>query len=355
MSCKHPLKGFVIGLNENGKQNIKVASYNTDHIEITKDGKVIKVDTPNTTNNLHRRFNNWIELPCGQCIGCRLEKTRQWANRIILECDSYRYNYFVTLTYDDSHLPLVGLTDDVTGEYLEIPNLDKRDYTLFLKRLRERYEDLHKNDAEKIDTHIRYFGCGEYGDSTYRSHYHFIFLNLDIPDLELHHTEMIGDVKYNMYTSKWLESIWEKGNVLIGQATWETIAYTARYVTKKLTGERAKEYSKLGIEPPFCTMSRRPGLARKYYDENKEKLFSQNHYYVQSGFGTRPATPCRYFRDLYDIDNPLQSGILKEDRKLVAEVKKDMRLDNTDVDYLRMLQIEENTLMEKSKALKREL
>ena len=81
-----------------------------------------------------------FQVPCGKCIGCRLEHSRSWAVRCVHEAYMYENNCFVTLTYDDEHLPL-------TGDGLA--TLQRNDLTLFLKRLRKRYS--HK---------IRYFGRG---------------------------------------------------------------------------------------------------------------------------------------------------------------------------------------------------
>ena len=102
-----------------------------------------------------------VNLPCGQCIGCRLERSRQWAVRCMYEASLHTCNSFLTLTYDDDHIRW----SPVTGEQ----TLYKRDLQLFMKRLRKHLEPLK----------VRFFACGEYGDNTYRPHYHVILFGYD--------------------------------------------------------------------------------------------------------------------------------------------------------------------------------
>src|SRR3954449_8205389 len=89
-----------------------------------------------------------FSLPCGQCIGCRLERSRQWAMRCVHENKMHPRSSFVTLTYDDKNIPPAG-------------SLSKRDFQLFMKRLR-------KSQSNPL----RFFACGEYGETTHRPHYH---------------------------------------------------------------------------------------------------------------------------------------------------------------------------------------
>ena len=100
-----------------------------------------------------------IEVACGRCIGCRKEYARQWAMRCLHEASLFDENSFVTLTYDDKHLPAGG-------------TLVKRDVQLFLKRLRRKFSDRT----------IRYFFSGEYGGDTLRPHYHGCLFGFAFPD-----------------------------------------------------------------------------------------------------------------------------------------------------------------------------
>ena len=142
-------------------------------------------------------------------------------------------NCFVTLTYNDEHLPANG-------------SLNKRDITLFLKRLRKRY-----------GKGIRYYQCGEYGELLSRPHHHAILFNHDFEDKQL--WSVRGGVR--LYRSASLEQLWPYGYSTIGDVTFESAAYVARYVVKKITGEREGEHYR-GKMPEFATMSRRPGIGR---------------------------------------------------------------------------------------------
>lgn len=186
-----------------------------------------------------------ISIPCGQCIGCRLEYSRQWAMRILHESSLYRDNVFLTLTYSDDNLP----TD---------ASLRLRDWQLFMKRLKKRLKGRQ----------IRFFHCGEYGDTTHRPHYHAILFNIDFEDKKHLKTTDRGD---RIYTSAFLDEVWEQGDCYIGSVTFESAAYCGRYVMKKLTGNRKSEYG--SREPEYCTQSRRPGIGKPWLEKWKTDVF----------------------------------------------------------------------------------
>ena len=151
-------------------------------------------------------------VPCGQCIGCRLERSRQWAIRCVHEASLHTDNCFITLTYSPDCLPSDG-------------SLNHDDFQKFFKRLR-------KHIAPKK---IRYYMCGEYGEDLQqpsklgRPHFHACLFGLDFDDKQLYIVR--DDVK--LYTSATLEKIWGKGFVTIGDVTFESAAYVARYIAKK--------------------------------------------------------------------------------------------------------------------------
>lgn len=189
-----------------------------------------------------------LKLPCGRCIGCRLERARQWALRIHHESKLHSVNSFITLTYDDVHLGPAG-------------TLILRDLQLFMKRLRKSREP----------SIVRFFGCGEYGELTCRPHYHAILFNCGFADLKRIGSNAQGDL---LFSSDELRELWPKGNNIIGEVNARTAAYVARYSVKKVNGPLAKEhycvidgdgvcYDRL---PEFVVMSRRPGIGSGYYD-----------------------------------------------------------------------------------------
>ena len=123
-----------------------------------------------------------VELPCGRCIGCKLERARQWAVRCMHEAALHEANCFVTLTYEDDKLPPDG-------------GLRPRDFVLFMKRLRKRYGN-----------GIRFFHCGEYGEKFLRPHHHVLLFNHDWPDKRVCRTSKSGE---SLYSSGELESLWD--------------------------------------------------------------------------------------------------------------------------------------------------
>lgn len=334
MSCYHPLKLFTVGTHKSktGKlvnTNI-VKPYDTEYLEL-KDGK---------------KLYDYIEIPCGKCIGCRLEYSRQWANRCLLEMQDHEQSYFVTLTYDDEHVPMVAPFSRIdTGETdITSYTLRKRDFQLFMKRLRKAY-------GEKYDNRIRYFACGEYGPSTLRPHYHSIMFGLKLDDLVLDRKSKKG---FNMYKSEFLESVWPNGFVDVEDCTWETCAYTARYVMKKLSGDAAEEYEYYNMEQPFILSSRNPGIGRNYY-ESHPRLFDCDVISASRGVdGGYSFSPPRYFRRLKresDSDFWMSDFINSQE---LAENSKKLKALMSSQSYLDMLASEEANVIARTNSLVRD-
>lgn len=274
MTCYHPISAWQHKFKRNSKT-----------------GKSMVVFTPPADIGNYRS----IHVPCGQCIGCRLDYSRQWAQRCYHELSLYDKNCFITLTYDDDHVPWSSKTGEQT--------LFKRDLQLFWKSLRK-----------KIGK-FRYFACGEYGDDTYRPHYHAIIFGFDFPDKQLFKCNRNGDY---LYISDLLFETWKKGQCLVGNANYDTAAYVARYVVKKLNGPLGKEKYE-GIEKEFVVMSRRPGIGRYWYDKYKSDLFPSDDCIVQSYGRFRRVRPAKYYSNLYDIDDPASMEQIKLKRQRGAE------------------------------------
>lgn len=243
-----------------------------------------------------------LSIPCGQCIGCRLEKSRQWAIRCSLESQLYQNSYFLTLTYDDEHLPKSG-------------SLVPDDLQKFLKRLR-RYVEYHGSDKK-----IRFFACGEYGDNFLRPHYHAIIFNLDISDLKRFSTSFSGDI---YYTSETINQIWKNGYVIIGEVTFESCAYVARYVTKKMTGSQADFYYE-GRQPEFVRMSRRPGIGSDWLDQYKSDVYPHDYIVIRDGIKVKPP---KYFDKLFESIAPDEMSMIKSLRSVSGyeSLLKDLKL-----------------------------
>lgn len=229
-----------------------------------------------------------LRLPCGQCIGCRLERSRQWAMRCVHEASLYFNNCFVTLTYDDCHLP---------GS----KSLVKRDFQLFMKRLRK-----------FVGSGVRFFMCGEYGDTYGRPHYHAIIFNYDFPDKYVFRKSDRGDT---LFRSDSLEALWPLGQSMIGAMTFESAAYVARYCLKKVTGKGADEHyvnkatGELRV-PEFTMMSRRPGIGRGWYDKFKCDIFPRDYAIMR---GVKVPVP-KFYDKCLDFEDPEGLRVLKLSR-----------------------------------------
>ena len=239
------MNALCLGVDANGKKIIKFLGHpvNDNQKTVYYRGKDYPIDM-------------LIKIPCGKCVGCRLEYSRQWANRCMLELQYHDSAYFCTFTYDDDHVPRTYYPDPETGEAFPAMTLQKRDFQLLMKRIRKHFPD----------DQIRFFACGEYGSQTFRPHYHAIIFGLHLSDLIPYKKVREGGELYTYYNSPSLQECWPYGFVVVGEVTWESCAYTARYVMKKLKGKEADFYGKHNIQPEFTLMSRRPGIARNYYD-----------------------------------------------------------------------------------------
>lgn len=242
---------------------------------------------------LPMKCENTIQLPCGQCVGCRLERSRQWALRCQHEASLHEKNCFITLTYNDENLPLDG-------------SLDVRHFQLFMKRLREKFGE----------DRIRFFHCGEYGERFKRPHYHAILFGFDFDDKEYFKSNQGNHV----FTSKTLDSLWGKGFCTIGSVTFESCAYVARYVTKKVNGKfKDEHYVDRGkgnlLKPEYCTMSRRPGIAYDWYQRFKSDVFPSDSVVVRG----KECLPPRYYSNIYEVEDPEGFAELKAKREANAK------------------------------------
>ena len=246
-----------------------------------------------------------LKLPCGQCVGCRLEYSRTWAIRCEHETTLHDQNCFITLTFNDEHL-----------ERRLSESICKRDMQLFIKRLRDRVGY----------GRVRHYYCGEYGALHMRPHYHAILFNYDFEDKYPWTINKAGDV---LYRSPLLEQLWPFGHCLVGAATWSSAAYVARYILKKQTvtaGTPAEKVASIEaryvsprtgqiLEPEFVDMSRRPGIGRDFYRKFTSDMYPEGA--VVSRAGKLFRTP-RYYDNLYEIEYPEEMAALRARRSEFA-------------------------------------
>lgn len=241
-----------------------------------------------------------VSLACGQCRGCRLERSRQWALRCVHESSLHECNSFITLTYSPQDLPSDG-------------SVNVRDWQLFAKKLRKQCGK------------FRYFHCGEYGSTTWRPHYHACIFGLDFASDRVLWKDK-GD--YKLFRSPTLDKVWGKGHTSVGNLTYKSAAYVARYIMKKVTGEHAAEYyrrvnlstgEETQLKPEYITMSRRPGLGRGWYDKYKTDVYPSDFCVVE---GTQLRPPKFYDTILGDEDGG-ELARMKEKRREAVFLHRD--------------------------------
>lgn len=238
-----------------------------------------------------------LQLPCNQCIGCRLERSRKWAMRCMHEASLYEGNSFVTLTYDDVHLPVRG-------------QLDYPEFQRFMKRLRK-----------KFGADVRFYMCGEYGEKDWRPHYHACLFNTTFED-KLYLCTLPSGAK--LYRSATLERLWPYGISSVGDVTFESAAYVARYCVQKVTGHNAKaHYARVHsvshgapyhfqLVPEFNQMSRRPGIGKPWLEKYKADVFPHDYIVIN---GTKCGVP-RYYDKMYAASDPDTFEYLQFEREL---------------------------------------
>lgn len=256
--CSHPHYTIDLGLKENGKRNLKFIGFNPDLSSLKQ---------------LQARYGDKsiVPLPCGKCVQCMINHAKEWAVRCVLEALEHDENYFITLTYDNEHLPKDGA-------------LHKEDLQKFFKRLRKEFGE------------CRYFACGELGKGNQRPHFHALVFGLHLPDLK----PVLGHPKSDRFTK-----VWPFGAYSIDEVTYASANYVAQYQSNKLfkgvhTGE-------------FIVASNRPGLGASWCEKNLNTLLEYDAVFGKFGDLKQAKMP-RYFEKVAErLDNG-RFEILKRSR-----------------------------------------
>lgn len=272
MSCFHPLTAYKLLNGLEGKNGKTFSSV--------------------VFNPPERGDFEEIKLPCGRCVGCKLEKSRQWAMRCVNEYQTSDFGYFITLTYSDDHLPKDG-------------SLCIRDLQLFFKRLRKKYDK---------SISFRYFYCGEYGSQTLRPHYHLLlfgdFLSDSVEFLSDRQLHSIGKSGLPLYTSSELENLWRLGFCPFGNITFESAAYVARYTLKKVCDDPESDFYR-SHKKEFVLMSRRPAIGKNWLDLYAKDVYPKD-FYTCNG---RTVRPPKYYDRLFKLRCPEEFDSILQRRK----------------------------------------
>jgi len=241
-----------------------------------------------------------FQLPCGKCLSCRLEKARQTALRCVHEAQMYEKNSFITLTYSDEHL--------------KSPKLQYNDFQLFVKRLREKinrdyikqYGKHNWNLLTKEERKVHYesikisiLGTGEYGDTTKRPHFHALIFNWTPSDRQHYRTSDNGD---KIYTSATLDSLWGLNDPTqrpseIGEITFQSAGYVARYATKKLRHGKDGQHDYEPISKRSC----KNAIGKKWLEKYYKSVF--NHGFIILPDGSKSGIP-RYYENWLKKHHP---------------------------------------------------
>ena len=243
-----------------------------------------------------------LTLPCGQCVGCRLERSRQWAIRCVHEASLHKHNCFLTLTFApfswvDCKKRLKGEHDPLFGQEAG-EDLVYAEFQKFMKRLRKR-----------TGVKVRYYMCGEYGENFGRAHFHACLFGFDFSDKRLFFISKHGD---KVFRSELLEELWPWGISSIGEVTFKSAAYVARYIMKKVTGDSLDPDTGLPRKmhyyrgdgrfrtPEFTKMSLKPGIGSDWFDKYKSDVYPHD-YVVING---KKVKPPRYYDKKYAMSDP---------------------------------------------------
>lgn len=274
MACYGPIKGWLSrNLTESGKRSVVF--------------------------NLSLAYTDMpVKIPCGQCIGCRLDRSRQWAIRCVHEASLYDNNSFITLTYADEFLP-------------EDRSLSVHVFQLFMKRLRKRF-----------GAKIRFYACGEYGEIHGRPHYHACLFNHDFEDKTIWKSGK--DPSQNLYRSAELEKLWPHGYSSIGEVTFQSAAYVARYILKKITGPKGGDHytytSEDGVVfpllPEFTVMSRggrsgAGGIGKRWLDQYQSDVYPGDFVIMNQ----KKHRPPRFYDTQYEMCSPSEHAKIKRKRQ----------------------------------------
>lgn len=263
----------------------------------------------------------WVSVPCGKCFGCKLERSREWAVRALHEASLWPRNVFVTLTYKQEHLPLIN------GQ----PTLRPRDFVLFMKRLRR----------QRVGV-VRFLHAGEYGKLG-RPHHHALLFNCDFPDKKFLRKSPAGS---DLFTSSELSLLWvtegrdpvSLGFSSVGEVTFESAAYVARYTLKKfapdgvggtpgcsVSGGAPVEGAEPGRVAEYMTMSRggrgkHGGLGSGWIAKYQGDVFPWDEVVTRGG---KICKPPRFYESKYEKVDPAGMAEVKRKRIAAAGLRRD--------------------------------
>ena len=285
MACYRPMRARIMqAQTDAGKRKLVV---------LPRDGDTIKGTGRPYDMALQ---DGEIYVPCGKCLGCRLDHAQMWSMRCMAELLYHDCASFITMTYNDSHIPTTP-----AGHF----TLCKDDLTKFFKRIR-------KNTGLKL----RYFACGEYGTHTLRPHFHAIIYGYWPVDARPSTSGPVDGERVQMYESAELERYWGLGRCIVGTVTQQSCGYVARYTLSKQDGAIDDLLADHGLVRPYIVMSRRPGLGRLYLDDHMEEIYATDELTLSSASGGLSSRPPRYYDKVLDMTDTVCYDNIKAQRRV---------------------------------------
>ena len=296
-----------------------------------------------------------VEVPCNECPECIFARANDWATRAWCEYQHWESGIFLTLTYNQKHLPI---------NENNLATLRKKDVTLFIKRLRKKFKGIKSWEnpkTGKIENPIRIIEAGEYGPKGGRPHYHICIFNWKPNDAKFYkYSKSKNGMEFPLYTSKTINELWTdktikgdfaaqwRGFATFGELTYRTACYTARYTQKKLKKNKKNTiYRKKDIciydkkqqkwimktkiirknkkQTEYINASRCPGIGYLYWLENKTKIKENSGIWINDGKAKLKPIP-RYFKKIWnDEDWENYEKWKYENKKLMeTEIKKQL-------------------------------
>ena len=302
--------------------------------------------------NLKSPKYKYEQVPCNHCYACSLNNSAEWATRIMFEAKKYECNFWITLTYNDDNLPIAEKMtygeqtfSNYGDEIWMTGTLVPKHITTFLNSLRKSYE-------RKGHKGIKFYLCGEYGETGKRPHYHIVLMNLPLDITQFYDSHIDTNFKAH-WKSHEIEKFWDKGIIDICDLEWSDAAYTARYCAKKLFKQVSDlQYAANGKVPEFVRMSN--GIGKDYFIENKEKIIKQDGVIAKTVKGNVAKVKMpRYYLKMIEKENPELYQAIKESRKHMAERNRKMEQQLSDYTDKEKLIMDAQRIATKSKLLPR--
>ena len=271
-------------------------------------------------------YNKVYKVPCNSCDECLLQRAKRKAAQLMIE-DYDRKDpegsWFITLTYDDNHMPYNEVWKDGKLISVEESLPPKNPYIYDFKKDRSKcikpfIDNLsYHAKTEYGDEKIMWFYCGEYGSQTMRPHFHMICFGLHIPITELKFYQQRDG--YTLYEWTKGAEIWKNGFVTVGNFTPETAAYVAGYVLKKQsTKVKNWYYTQQGKLPEYTGQSRYPAIGSHYYETHKKQIYETDEIYIPGALGVMKLRPTSYYDTKFGIEYPEKMEEIKKRREEVA-------------------------------------